>query len=138
MKVLTNGTAWAELLAATMSYVMAEVTELDLATPERVNPDYLVFEALVLGQGAGRESDPGSRLESIISAALQPLLHEPEIQAAIDILRRTFTEPESIGPRHVVMEVTGAPNREIQHELVGWVHRLLNVIDRLMPHEAEA
>lgn len=66
-----------------------------------------------------------------VFARLEPLLDDPEAQKALDILRRDFRDPESVGPRRVAEFIAGRPDDDIQADVVGFVAQLLSKgIDR--------
>jgi len=60
-----------------------------------------------------------------VVAKLKPLLDDEEAQKALDVMRRDFTDPESVGPRRVAEFVTGGPDDLIQADVVGFVSALL-------------
>ena len=66
----------------------------------------------------------GAGVEDVI-ARLQPLLDDGEAEKAFDVLRRDFTDPESVGPMRVAEFITGSPDEEIQADVVGFVAALL-------------
>lgn len=61
-----------------------------------------------------------------VAAKLRPLLGEADAQKALSILRRDFLDPESVGPRRVADFVRGAPEAELQADVVGFVSQLLD------------
>lgn len=81
---------------------------------------------------SGRASYSGRVLKV---AKLAPLLDDAEAQKAVDILRRDFTDPESVGPRRVAEFVTGGPDDDVQADVVGFVGQLLGALDDGTPHE---
>ncbi len=73
----------------------------------------------------------GSGMGDVV-AKLAPLLDDPEAQKAVDILRRDFTDPESVGPRRVAEFITGGPDDAIQADVVGFVGQLLGAVEELI------
>lgn len=67
----------------------------------------------------------GNGIDDVV-ARLQPLLDDLEAHKACDVLRRDFTDPDSVGPMRVAEFVTGSPDDEIQADVVGYVQALLN------------
>jgi hypothetical protein len=63
-----------------------------------------------------------------VAAKLQPLLDDDEAQRAVEVLRRDFTDPQSVGPMRVAEFITGAPDDGIQADVVGFTERLLAAI----------
>jgi hypothetical protein len=61
-----------------------------------------------------------------VVAKLQLLLDDEEARKALDVLRRDFTDPESVGPMRVAEFVTGRPDDEIQADVVGFLTALLD------------
>jgi hypothetical protein len=66
----------------------------------------------------------GAGVEDVV-AKLRPLFDDAETQKAIDVLRRDFTDPESVGPIRVAEFVMGGPDDSIQADVVGFVTALL-------------
>lgn len=60
-----------------------------------------------------------------VLARLQPLLDDEEAKRAIEILRRDFMDPDSVGPRRVAEFMTGGSDDDIQADVVGFVKMLL-------------
>jgi hypothetical protein len=56
---------------------------------------------------------------------LQPLLDDEDASKALDVLRRDFTDPESVGPRRVAEFITAGPDEDVQADVVGFVQELL-------------
>lgn len=79
----------------------------------------------------------GSGVGDVV-AKLAPLLDDDEARKAVNILRRDFTDPESVGPRRVAEFVTGGPDDDVQADVVGFVGQLLGNLDKGTPHEGEA
>lgn len=100
---------------------------------------YIVLKALAFG-GRGDEKDAydlyfvvrnidGGR--DRIGLAMRPLLGDSLAQQALAILRRDFSDHGGIGPRRVAEFINGAPDDEIQADVVGFVAELLRVVDSL-------
>lgn len=94
---------------------------------------FIVLKALAfLGRGENKDAydlyylvrNWGTGVEEIVSS-LRPLLSEIETQRAILVLRDDFSTHESLGPRRVAEFLTGAPDDEIQADVVGFIRRLL-------------
>jgi len=66
----------------------------------------------------------GSGVDDVFNK-LEPLLDDPEALKAIEILERDFRDPESVGPRRVAEFIAGAPDENIQADVVGFVGRVL-------------
>ncbi len=64
-----------------------------------------------------------------VGTKLTGLLDDAEAQQAVSILRRDFTDPESVGPRRVAEFVTGYRDDAIQADVVGFVGQLLAALD---------
>jgi hypothetical protein len=62
---------------------------------------------------------------------LRPLLDDDDVKAALDVLDRDFMDPESVGPRRVAEFVMGGPDDDIQADVVGFVHALLQLANDL-------
>jgi hypothetical protein len=69
----------------------------------------------------------GSNVEDV-ALKLRPLLDDDEAKAALDVLQRDFSDPESLGPRRVAEFVTGGVDDELQADVVGFITRLLDAI----------
>jgi hypothetical protein len=69
----------------------------------------------------------GAGVDDVV-AQLKPLLDDEEAQKALDIMRRDFTDPESVGPMRVAEFVTGGPDDAIQADVVGFVTALLGAL----------
>lgn len=63
-----------------------------------------------------------------VAAALRPLLENEVAQAALEVLRRDFLDPDRLGARGVAEFVQGEPNEAIQADVVGFVSELLDRI----------
>lgn len=95
---------------------------------------YVVLKALAF-ESRGKNKDGydlfyvlrnyGSGIESVM-VSLGPLLGEPEVQQALDVLRRDFLGHHGIGPRRIAEFLTGALDDAIQADVVGFVKRLLD------------
>ena len=66
-----------------------------------------------------------------VVAKLAPLLDDDEARKAVHILRRDFTDLESVGPRRVAEFVTGGPDDHVQADVVGFVGQLLAGVEEL-------
>jgi hypothetical protein len=60
-----------------------------------------------------------------VAAKLKPLLDDEEARKAVDIVRRDFTDMESVGPMRVAEFLTGGPDDAIRADVVGFVKALL-------------
>ncbi|MCX5829815.1 MAG: hypothetical protein NTV58_17745 [Deltaproteobacteria bacterium] len=56
---------------------------------------------------------------------LRPLLKDSETRKTIDILKRDFLNQDGLGPRRVSEFIHGAPDDDIQADVVGFVRMLL-------------
>jgi len=70
----------------------------------------------------------GSGVGDVVTK-LAPLLDSPEAPKAVEILRRDFTDPESVGPRRVAEFVTGGLDDDLQADVTGFVGQLLSALD---------
>ena len=100
---------------------------------------YIVLKALAF-DGRGDEKDAYDLYFVVrnidggpdrIGLATQPLLGDSLAQQALAILRRDFSDHGGIGPRRVAEFISGAPDDEIQADVVGFVAELLRVVDSL-------
>lgn len=66
----------------------------------------------------------GAGVEDVVTK-FQPLLDAEEAQNALDILRRDFADPESVGPRRIAEFITGGIDADIQADAVGFIGRLV-------------
>jgi hypothetical protein len=66
---------------------------------------------------------------SDVVAKLQSLLDDEEAQKALDVLRRDFTDPESVGPMRVAEFISGKYDDEIQADVVGFVAEVFRLLD---------
>lgn len=64
-----------------------------------------------------------------IAIRLQSVLEEAETLKSLDILKRDFLNQDGPGPRRVAEFITGAPDDEIQADVVGFVRMLLREIE---------
>ena len=71
----------------------------------------------------------GSGIGEVVDK-LRPLLDDDEAIKAVDVLRRDFTDPETVGPRRVAEFVTGGPDHDVQADVVGFVSQLLRSLDQ--------
>ena len=94
---------------------------------------YTVLKALAFnGRGENKDAydlfyvlrNYGSGIGDVV-ARLRPLLKESETGKAIDILKRDFLNQDGHGPRRVSGFILGAPDDEIQADVVGFVRMLL-------------
>ncbi len=60
-----------------------------------------------------------------VVAKLEPLMDDEEAQKALDIVRRDFTDPETVGPMRVAEFLTGGPDDVVQADVVGYMTDLL-------------
>jgi hypothetical protein len=94
---------------------------------------FVVLKALAF-EGRGENKDAydlyyvirnyGTSVDDVV-AKLAPLLGDPETKKALDILRRDFLDPQSVGPRRVAEFVIGGPDADLQADVVGFVSQLL-------------
>jgi hypothetical protein len=70
----------------------------------------------------------GNGIGDVVSK-LRPLLDDAEATKAVEVLRRDFTDPESVGPRRVAEFVTGGLDDDVQADVVGFVSQLLKSAD---------
>jgi hypothetical protein len=70
----------------------------------------------------------GDGVEDVV-AKLQPLLDDEEARRALDILRRDFADPESVGPMRVAEFIAGRSDEQIQADVVGFVMTLLGQLN---------
>lgn len=66
----------------------------------------------------------GKGVEDVV-AKLRPLTTSTDAKKALSILRRDFLDVEAVGPRRVADFVHGAPNADLQADVVGSVSLLL-------------
>lgn len=64
-----------------------------------------------------------------VARKVKALLDDEEAENAIQVLRRDFTDPDSVGPRRVAEFIAGAPDDAIQADVVGFIVDLLHRID---------
>ena len=64
-----------------------------------------------------------------VADRLQPLLGDPAAGAALQILRRDFTDHDAVGPRRVAEFLSGVPDDEVQADVVGFVSGLLEALE---------
>jgi hypothetical protein len=53
------------------------------------------------------------------------LIGYPETEKALEILRRDFSDPDSVGPRRVAAFITGGRDATIEADVVGYVAQLV-------------
>jgi hypothetical protein len=94
---------------------------------------FVVLKALAFdGRGENKDAydlyyvirNYGASVDDVV-ARIGPLLGDPETKTALDILRRDFLDPSSVGPRRVAEFVIGAPDADLQADVVGFVSQLL-------------
>ncbi len=97
---------------------------------------YVVLKALAFdSRGENRDAydlfyivrNYGVGVDEVV-AKLKPLLDYEEAQKALDIMRRDFTDPESVGPMRVAQFFTGGVDDSIQADVVGFVRSLLRML----------
>jgi hypothetical protein len=69
----------------------------------------------------------GAGVQDVV-ARLKPLLDDHEAHKALDVLRRDFTDPESVGPMRVAEFITGGPDEALQADVVGFMATLLRLM----------
>jgi len=94
---------------------------------------YVVLKSLAFdGRGENKDAydlyyvvrNYGSGVNEVADR-LRPLVVDIEAQRAIAILQRDFSDIESVGPLRVAEFVSGAPDDEIQSDVVGFIGQLL-------------
>ena len=60
-----------------------------------------------------------------VAAKLRPIASSPDAKKALAILRRDFLDVDGVGPRRVADFVRGAPDDEVQADVVAFVEQLL-------------
>ena len=95
---------------------------------------FVVLKALAfLGRGKNKDAydiyylirNFGAGIEDV-ATCLQPLLVDAEAKKAIEVLRDDFLDYDGIGPRRVAEFLRGAPDYEVQADVVGFVRALLD------------
>lgn len=66
-----------------------------------------------------------------IAAHLEPHIDVTDVQKALRILARDFSDAESVGPRRAAEFRTGGPDEEMQADVVGFVSRFVADCERL-------
>ena len=66
-----------------------------------------------------------------VARSLEPLLEDPDVERALDIIRENFTSLDSTGPRRAADFLTEGPYDEIRADTVGFATNLLSVLSRL-------
>ena len=61
---------------------------------------------------------------------IQPLLQDPHCTEALSVLRQDFMEHDATGPMRVAHFLKGAPDDDIQADVVGFVDTFLNQVTR--------
>jgi len=82
------------------------------------NKDAYDLFYVVRNYGAGVED---------VAACIKPLLGDPDIRKALDILTRDFTDRDAVGPRRVAEFQAGQADAGIQADVVGFVAQLLRL-----------
>jgi hypothetical protein len=99
---------------------------------------YVVLKALAFdGRGENKDAydlfyvirNYGSGVRDV-AAKLEPLLDDEEAKNAIEVLRRDFTDAESVGPSRAAEFITGGRDDDIQADVVGFVVELLDRVGR--------
>lgn len=99
---------------------------------------YIVLKALAFdGRGENKDAydlyyvlrNYGAGIGDVV-AKLSPLLREAETGKTVDILKRDFLNREGLGPRRVSEFVYGAPDDDIQADVVGFVRMLLKGLEK--------
>jgi hypothetical protein len=94
---------------------------------------FVVLKALAFGtRGENKDAydlyyvirNYGSGLDDVLKSLI-PLLPDKDTQEALQILRRDFSEPDSVGPRRVAEFMYHSPNDEMQADVAGFVRELL-------------
>lgn len=94
---------------------------------------YTVLKALAFdGRGENKDAydlfyvlrNYGAGIGAVVDR-LCPLLKESETRKGIDILKRDFLNQDGLGPRRVSEFMRGAPDDDIQADVVGFVRMLL-------------
>jgi hypothetical protein len=97
---------------------------------------YVVLKSLAFdGRGENKDAydlyyvvrNYGSGVNQVADR-LRPLVADAEAQRAISILQRDFSDIESVGPLRVAEFVSGAPDDDIQSDVVGFIGQLLERI----------
>lgn len=94
---------------------------------------FVVLKALAFS-GRGENKDAydlyyvvrnfGAGVEDV-AVSLRPLLHDADAQRAMQVLRDDFLDHDGVGPHRVAEFMQGAPDDEIQSDVVGFVKALL-------------
>lgn len=97
---------------------------------------FVVLKALAF-DGRGENKDAydlhyvirayGTGVEDV-AVRLRPLAAASDTQKALEVLRRDFLDVEAVGPRRVADFVRGAPDTDLQADVVGFVARLLQLL----------
>lgn len=97
---------------------------------------YVVLKALAFDR-RGEEKDAydlyyvlryyGLGVESV-AERLRALLDDTNTQESLEILRRDFLDIDSVGPKRLAYFMRGAPDDDLQADVVGLVERLLNLV----------
>ena len=90
-----------------------------------------------LPQRPKHRSDVDWRLSNIV-AGLVPFLREPQLQEALEVLRRDFQQATDVGSRVVATQVSGGPNEQLAAKVVQMVREFLDEVARQLPVEGEA
>lgn len=59
-----------------------------------------------------------------VASKLKPLLDDADVQRALTVLQRDFSEPDAVGPMRVAAFVYGARDEQLQADVVGFIGQL--------------
>jgi hypothetical protein len=99
---------------------------------------YVVLKALAFdGRGENKDAydlyyvvrNYGAGVDDV-AAKLRPLLDDADARRALAILKRDFSDPDSIGPRRVAEFVSGGRDEDLQTDVVGFVSQLLAKVSK--------
>ena len=66
-----------------------------------------------------------------IARCIEPLIGDPDVERALDIIRENFTSLDSTGPRRAADFLAEGPYDEIRADIVGFARDLLSMLSRL-------
>lgn len=98
---------------------------------------FVVLKALAfLGRGENKDAydlyylirNFGKGVEDV-AVSLRQFLNDADTQRALQVLRSDFMVHEALGPRRVAEFLRGGPDDEIQADVVGFVGRLVALLD---------
>lgn len=98
---------------------------------------YVVLKALAFdGRGENKDAydlhyvirNYGSDVHDV-ARRLRTLLGDDDAKRALEILKRDFLDPDALGPRRVAMFIRGRGDDELQADVVGFVSRLLALLE---------